>query len=233
MLSWAVAGWMGLATSGLAWAGDVSIARERLAELEARARRVEALEAEVRRLEAELARARAPRPEGTGEGKARATTPSVVAPGWVPDAVVQSVAKAGPAPAVATRATEGGTVPVAHVLEHFAADAPSALARYQGVKLRFTGVVSDVDKPLFMAPYDVFFRRQDTPLRVRVRCAPPATATRVYVPQDRMTVVGEGGGRREVLARVGDAVEFEGTVKGIEGGVVEVRLQGTVKAAAP
>lgn len=228
-----------LTLAGLAWAGvvvaeDVMVARERLAELEARARRVEELEVKVRALEAEVAGLKGGRDGALGVSGPPAMNGvggGVRAGSWLPGTVARSVERAGPAPAVATRAAEGSMVPMAHVLEHFAADGKAALARYGGVRLRFTGVVSDVEKPLFMAPYDVFFRRAETPLRVRVRLMPPSAASRVYVTQDRTEVVGEWGGRREVLARVGDAVEFEGMVKGMEGGWVEVKATGGLKGA--
>ena len=213
-------------------AEDVRISRERLAELESRSRRVEDLERQVRALEAEVSRLNAgatgARDRRPGSGAATSPREGGV-PGWLPSGVKKSVEGAGRAPEMTSRMVEGSAVPMAHVLEHFAADAKAAVERYKGVKVRFTGVVADVDKPLFMAPYDLFFRRAETSLRVRVRLMPPPTATRVYVSQDRMTVVGEGGGRREELARVGASVEFEGMVKGVEGGTVEVRALGPVK----
>lgn len=115
---------------------------------------------------------------------------------------------------------------LAHVLSHFGGDPAAALARYKGVKARFHGVVAEVDKPLFMAPFDVVFRRAETPVRVRARATSPSFATRVFVTADRATVMAEGTGRREALARVGDAVVFEGVIKGLEAGMVELTVSG-------
>ncbi len=217
-------------------AEDVSIPRERLLELESRARRVEALEAEVQRLEAEVARIRKAAsvvaPVGASSnpaaprGDARGPATAGPAAAWIPPAASKAAEKAGSAPAVTDKLAQGSTVDLAHVLEHFGSDPAAALARYKGVKARFRGVVADVDKPLFMAPYDVVFRRADTPVRVRARLTPPAAATRVFVAADRMSVLAEGGGRRETLARVGEGVELEGVIKGFTAGMVELTVFG-------
>lgn len=217
-------------------AEDVVIARERLLELESRARRVDALEAEVQRLEAEIARMRKAASVGAPvgassspaapRGDARGTPTAGPAAAWIPPTASKAAEKAGSAPAINEKLALGSTVDLAHVLEHFGSDPAAALARYKGVKARFRGVVADVDKPLFMAPYDVLFRRADTPVRVRARLTPPASATRVFVAADRMSVLAEGGGRRETLARVGEGVELEGVIKGFTAGMVELTAFG-------
>lgn len=214
-------------------AEDVSVPRERLAALEARSRRVESLEAEVRRLEAEVRRLQtgsaAIAADAAGAAPAGvARLPSAQPPAsWLTPAAAQAAAQAGPAPALEGRLTKGSTVDLAHVLSHFGSEPATALTRYKGVRVRFHGVVAEVDKPLFMAPYDVVFRRSDTPVRVRARVTPPGYASRVFVAADRSTVVAEGGGRREVLARVGDAVGFDGVIKGFASGMVELVVLGT------
>jgi hypothetical protein len=223
VLGWVVVG----ATTFSALAEDVAVPRDRLEALEARSRRVEALEAEVRRLESEIRRLKAvPETAATATGTAQRPSANPPPAPWLTPAAAQAAVQAGPAPALDGRLTEGSTVDLAHVLSHFGADPAAALARYKGVKARFHGVVADVDKPLFMAPFDVVFRRSETPVRVRARVASPSFATRVFVTADRTTVVGDGGGRRQVLARVGDAVVFEGVIKGLDGGMVELVASG-------
>lgn len=217
-------GWMAvgaIATGVLA--EDVSIPRERLEALEARSQRVEALEAEVRRLESEVRRLKTvPEAAASAAGGASRSSPAP----WLTPAAAQAAVQAGPAPALEGRLHEGSTVDLAHVVSHFGSDPAAALARYKGVKARFHGVVADVDKPLFMAPFDVVFRRSETPVRVRARVTAPSFATRVFVTADRTIVMAEGGGRRQALARVGDAVVFEGVIKGLDGSMVELVASG-------
>lgn len=221
-------GWMAvgaIATGVLA--EDVSIPRERLEALEARSQRVEALEAEVRRLESELRRLKTvPEAAASAAGGASRSSANPSPAPWLTPAAAQAAVQAGPAPALEGRLHEGSTVDLAHVVSHFGSDPAAALARYKGVKARFHGVVADVDKPLFMAPFDVVFRRSETPVRVRARVTAPSFATRVFVTADRTIVVAEAGGRRQALARVGDAVVFDGVIKGLDGSMVELVASG-------
>ena len=221
-------GWMAvgaIATGVLA--EDVSIPRERLEALEARSRRVEALEAEVRRLESEVRRLKTvPEAAASAAGGASRSSANPSPAPWLAPAAAQAAVQAGPAPALDGRLPEGATVDLAHVVSHFGSGPAAALARYKGVKARFHGVVADVDKPLFMAPFDVVFRRSETPVRVRARVTAPSFATRVFVTADRTIVMAEGGGRRQALARVGDAVVFEGVIKGLDGSMVELVASG-------
>ena len=223
MLGWVVVG----AAAFSALAEDVAVPRDRLEALEARSRRVEVLEAEVRRLESEIRRLRtAPGPDAPVAGLPQRTSANPPPAPWLTPAAAQAANKAGPAPALDGRLPEGSTVDLAHVLSHFGSDPAAALSRYKGVRARFHGVVAEVDKPLFMAPFDVVFRRSETPVRVRARVTSPSFATRVFVTADRATVMAEGTGRREALARVGDAVVFEGVIKGLEAGMVELAVSG-------
>ena len=221
-------GWMAVGTIATGvLAEDVAVPRERLEALEARSQRVDALEAEVRRLESEIRRLKAvPETAATTTGAAQRPSANPPPSPWLAPAAAQAAVQAGPAPALDGRVSEGSTVDLAHVLSHFGSDPAAALARYKGVKARFHGVVADVDKPLFMAPFDVVFRRPETPVRVRARVMSPSFATRVFVTADRTTVMGEGGGRRQALARVGDAVVFDGVIKGLDGSMVELVASG-------
>lgn len=184
----------------------------RLARLEKQAERAESLERELAAARAEITRLNGippVRPERGG-------------PVWVHPAVQKAVDDM-PAPRVLDGlkpVTSDEVVDPLELLAHFAADPKAAEARYAKRTFELRGIVAEVDKTLFAAPYQVVFRLPGTMLRGVCEMYPPDHFGKVYVTEDRQRVVGEASGRKTTFATAGTEVRLRVRCEGLKAGAV-------------
>jgi len=199
-------------------AETVAIERSRLAELEHQAAKVPGLERELAAARAELARSRITAPE-------RPTA-------WVPSAVEQAVAKAPPTPAANTlpALAPGAEVSVIDLLNHYETDPVAAETRYAGRKFRVRGVIAQLDKAMFTAPYLVIFRLPGRSAALECAVSPDDRFGKVYLTSDRARVVGERGNQRVTFASVGTEVVVEGRCTGGKAGLIRFVQARTVSS---
>lgn len=198
-------------------AGDetVTISRSRFEEIERKAAEADRLAAELTAAKAEIARLKGEQIEL----KKAAAKPARL----LPAAVTQAEQQQPPTPSIHSLPPLGRSeaVSVHDLLNHYAADAAAADQRYRKQTFQLRGIVTDVNKDLFVSPYRVIFRLPDQTLRVVCEVRPPDEFTKVYVAGDHERVMGEKPGRAPVtFISVGDEITYTGRCLGLRSGVV-------------
>ncbi|HEY6170490.1 MAG TPA: hypothetical protein VI454_20825 [Verrucomicrobiae bacterium] len=208
----------------------VTISKQKLDELTAKAHEAGRLAAEVVDLKARIKQLE----QQLSPGAISATT--VPSPG----------SRAAPAPAVVVAALPlpaveqwspldpKAAVTMQDLLAHYGANPAAADARYKGKFLRFRGMISGFDKPLFVSHYHVQFRQAGLATAATARISPPPQYKRVYVTTDGQKLMGEASGFLPVpLAQAGTEVVVEGKCSGFRNGSVSIVEADFVRDSSP
>ncbi|MBI3418037.1 MAG: hypothetical protein HY043_22335 [Verrucomicrobia bacterium] len=193
----------------------ITVPKARLQELERKAADADRLATELSAAKAEIARLKG---EQT-ELKKAAAKPAR----WLPPAVEKAEQKQPPTPPIHTLPplAKGEVVSIHDLLNHYASDVPAADLRFRKQIFRIRGIVTDVNKELFVSPYRVIFRLPEQTLRVVCEVRPSDEFTKVYVAGDHERVVGEKSGRAPItFISVGDEITYTGRCVGLRNGVV-------------
>jgi len=220
----------------------VTISRSRLAELERRAAEADRLAAELAKAQAEIARLQGDRNElgkakteikKLKEEQADLKKATAKSERWLPPAVENAARNLAPTPSIQSLAPlqADEVVSVHDLLNHYAVDPAAADRRYRDHVFKIRGVIAEVDKPLFLAPYKVVFRLPGQSLKAACEVRPPDEFTKVYVTADHEKVVGETERRRVTFAVVGSEATYRGRCRGLRDGAIT--MAGCVRLDAP
>jgi hypothetical protein len=202
---------IGLSAGAVRGQDTVTISKSRLTELERKA-------AETDRLAGELEKAREEISRLKGEVAAR---PKAVYQPVLPPQVEQAIQKLPPTrPMTELPALQKGEiVQVSDLLNHYAADSAAADLRYRKKNFKLRGIVTDVDKPMLVSSYKIYFRIPGNPLKMVCDVRSPEYFQKVYV-KDREQVMGETRNGIVKLVAIGQAVTLNGHCAGLKDGAI-------------
>jgi hypothetical protein len=121
-------------------------------------------------------------------------------------------------------------VPAVDVMGQFVADRAAAEARYKKKWVIVRGMISEVDKELFLAPYLVIFRAANSEFRVRCEFMPPDQYSRVYMTNDKKRIIGQSDTSTKTFATVGQEVTLRGRYAGVKDGAIRFNNCESVEA---
>jgi hypothetical protein len=192
----------------------VPISKERLQELERKAADADRLQRELDARNAEIERLKGQKP----------TAASRKGETWLPPAAVKAAEKSPPTPPIATvqpvRPDE--VVSVNDLLNHYASDPAAAAARYGKKMLTIRGVITELDKTMFLSTYTAAFRVPGVDQRIECEFTPDREFTRVYLTSDKERIIGETYTLRRTFAVVDTEVVVRGRCTGAKGRVIKL-----------